>query len=326
MVNMSNTLQNVANRAVQNYLDVKQGENVVILIDDGTAPAIPRALSSAVMSVGAEPIVISFARREYSGTELPKSVLAAVAGANVVISACSRSPYHSSLKVVAQEAGVRGTLNSPPFEASWIEGAMTFDFHDLRPTAAALRAILNEGSRAHVTNATGTDLSMSIAGRSAVGWLCGIATDPAQTVAWPGGEVSLPPVEGSSEGQVVVQVAMTDIGAVKEPIVWTIDGGLCVKIEGGEEADRLRKAIDGVEFATNIGELGIGINPSARFVDDITEAKKRRGTAHIALGDSANGYGGNVSCAMHLDGLVPDVTIEIDNQVIVKDGVIQFIS
>lgn len=316
-------LDQVATRAVRDYLGVRKTEQVVILVDGGTSPSIPVALAAAVSAAEAEPVVINITRRAFSGTELPKAVLAAVTSADVVISACSRSPYHSSLKTLAQEAGVRGTLNSPPEEAGWVAGAMTVDFRDLRPAAAALRNILSEGSRARVRSPVGTDLTMSIAGRSAVGWLCGIAAEPSQTVAWPGGEVSLPPVEGSAEGQVVVQVAMTDIGAVSEPLVWTVNRGLCVKIDGGEEAEHLREAIRGVPDATNIGELGIGINPAARLVADITEAKKRRGTAHIALGDSANGYGGNVSCALHLDGLVPDVTVEIDDQVIVADGVLQ---
>jgi leucyl aminopeptidase (aminopeptidase T) len=321
---LPSVLDQIATRAVRDYLSVCRDEQVVILVDGGTSPSIAVALATAVSAAGAEPVIITITARTFSGAELPKSVLAAVTSANVVISACSRSPYHSSLKVLAQEAGVRGTLNSPPDEAGWIAGAMTIDFRELRPVAAALRRILSEGSRARVRNPMGTDLTMSIAGRQAVGWLCGIAGEPSQTVAWPGGEVSLPPVEGTAEGQVVVQVAMTDIGAVGEPLVWTVERGLCVKIDGGEEASRLRRVIRGVPDATNIGELGIGINPAARLVPDITEAKKRRGTAHIALGDSANGYGGNVNCALHLDGLVPDVTVEIDDQVVVADGVLQF--
>jgi leucyl aminopeptidase (aminopeptidase T) len=322
--NQPSVLDQVASRAVREYLGVRKGEQVVVLVDGGTSPSIPSALTAAITAAEAEPVLVTINARPFSGTDLPKSVLAAVTSADVVISACSRSPYHSSLKVLAQEAGVRGTLNSPPDESGWIAGAMTVDFSELRPIARSLRRILSEGSRARVLNPMGTDLAMSIAGRDAVGWLCGIATEPSQTVAWPGGEVSLPPVEGTAEGQVVVQVAMTDIGAVSEPVVWTIERGLCVRIDGGAEAERLRQVIDGVPDATNIGELGIGINPGARLVPDITEAKKRRGTAHIALGDSANGYGGNVSCALHLDGLVPDVTVEIDGQVVVADGVLQF--
>jgi leucyl aminopeptidase (aminopeptidase T) len=182
---------------------------------------------------------------------------------------------------------------------------MQYDFLELREPAGRLRKILTEGSVARVTAANGTDVTMSIAGpQGRWCWLCDIAENPSETMAWPGGEVSLPPVEGTTTGRVVVEVAMTDVGGVRSPIEWTVDKGLVVKIEGDREADLLRRTIQGVENATNIGELGIGINPAARLVDDITEAKKRRGTAHIAMGDSANGYGGETVCDLHLDGLV----------------------
>jgi hypothetical protein len=314
----------VARRAIEKYFVVAPGEQVVILVDTLTSPSIPQALHEAVLAVGGEPIIITLSPRKTSGEDLPKSVLDAVVAAGVVISACSKSPYHSSLKPLAIEAGVRGVLNSPPHESGWSDGAMQYDFWELREPASRLRSILTDGSTARVTSANGTDITMSIADRAAVGWLSGIAANPCETTAWPGGEVSLPPVEGTAEGIVVVEVAMTDVGGVAEPIHWTVDKGLVQEIKGGDDAERLRRIVEGVENAQNIGELGIGINPEARLVSDITEAKKRRGTAHIAMGDSANGYGGNVVCDLHLDGLIPDVTIQIDGEYVVKAGVLQF--
>lgn len=314
----------VAQRAIEDYLAVTRGEQVVILVDSQTSASIPIALAAAVVGVGADPIVLSITPRRSSGQELPEAVLRSIEAADVVISAASRSPYHSSLKVRAQAAGTRGVLNSPPHESGWVAGAMTADFLALRPLADRLRRILDQGRTARVRSPAGTDLTMSIENRAAVAWLVGTAREPGQTVAWPGGEVSLPPVEGTASGRVVVEVAMTDLGGVRSPVEWTIRDGICVAIDGGLEAERLRAHIAGVENATNIGELGIGINPLARLVDDVTEAKKRRGTAHVALGDNANGYGGNVRSDVHIDGIVDRVTIEIDGNVIVEDGELKF--
>ena len=72
--------------------------------------------------------------------------------------------------------------------------------------------------------------------------------------------------------------------------------------------------------ADNIGEIGIGLNPAARIGDEITEAKKAFGTVHVALGDSANEYGGLVECDVHLDGLVMAPTIEFDGVPVVVAG------
>ena len=54
--------------------------------------------------------------------------------------------------------------------------------------------------------------------------------------------------------------------------------------------------------------------------DEITEAKKAYGTVHLALGDSANEYGGTVECDVHLDGLVMSPTVAFDGRDVVVDG------
>ena len=82
----------------------------------------------------------------------------------------------------------------------------------------------------------------------------------------------------------------------------------------------LRRIVETTVDADNIGEIGIGLNPAARIGDDITEAKKAFGTVHIALGDSANEYGGLVECEVHLDGLVMEPTVEFDGVPVVVAG------
>ena len=164
---------------------------------------------------------------------------------------------------------------------------------------------------------------MRIDGREPKGWLTGICRNPGEVSAYPGGEVSLPPLEGTADGTVVIERVMTDLGRLAEPIRWTVRDGLVTAVDGGAEAGRLRALIEGVEGATNIAELGIGLNPLARIGPHITEAKKRLGTAHMAIGDNAGGYGGVVECPLHLDGLLLDVSIRLDGADIVRDGVLQ---
>ena len=92
----------------------------------------------------------------------------------------------------------------------------------------------------------------------------------------------------------------------------TVRAGRAVAIEGGPRPTACARSSNSVVDADNIGEIGIGLNPAARIGDEITEAKKAFGTVHVALGDSANEYGGLVECDVHLDGLVMSPTIEFD--------------
>ena len=72
--------------------------------------------------------------------------------------------------------------------------------------------------------------------------------------------------------------------------------------------------------ATHVHPTSIGLNPAARITDDITESKKCLGTAHMAMGDSAGGYGGTVVSDVHLDGILMTPTIEVDGRPIAADG------
>ena len=138
--------------------------------------------------------------------------------------------------------------------------------------------------------------------------------------ALPGGEVSLPPLEGTSNGIVVWERVASDLGALDSPVIITVRDGRAVAFEGGTSASRLQRIVEDTLDADNIGEIGIGLNPAARIGDEITEAKKAFGTVHIALGDSANEYGGLVESEVHLDGLVLAPTIEFDGVAVVIDG------
>jgi leucyl aminopeptidase (aminopeptidase T) len=151
-------------------------------------------------------------------------------------------------------------------------------------------------------------------------WLTGICRNPGEVSALPGGEVSLPPIEGTTAGVVVWERVASDLGALEAPVRIEVRDGRAVTIEGGPSAARLREIVASIVDADNIGEIGIGLNPAARIGDEITEAKKAFGTVHVALGDSANEYGGEVECEVHLDGLVMAPTIEFDGVAVVIDG------
>jgi leucyl aminopeptidase (aminopeptidase T) len=171
-----------------------------------------------------------------------------------------------------------------------------------------------------VTSPAGSDLTASIEGREPKGWLTGICRNPGEASAYPGGEVSLPPVEGTAHGRVVIEHVLTDIGLLSSPITWVVEDGEVVDFEGGADARALRAHVEGVENARNVGEIGIGLNPEARLSADVTETKKRLGTAHVAMGDSAGEYGGSVVSDVHLDGMVLDCRVEVDGEIVVADG------
>ena len=312
----------VTRRLVEDYLSTRAGENFLVVVDTHTAPEIPTSLMAQAFAVGADPAVIMIAPRSRSGENPPPQAAAAMRSADVIVAAASTSLYHTQAKAEAQKAGARGVLNAPFTAEEWAQGAMTADFHEIRPMAEKLRDLLRTGKQLRLTSRAGTDIVATIEGRKPVGWLTAICREPGQISALPGGEVSLPPVEGTVEGRIVIEQVMSDLGRMETPLELIVQAGNVTEVRPGNPAqvEQLQKILRTVPNATNIAEIGIGLNPKARLTSQITETKKRLGTAHIALGDNAREYGGYVECAVHLDGMILDVTIELDGVTLVDRG------
>src|SRR5215207_787506 len=288
------TLGEVARRVVVDYLGTRSGERFLLVTDGAVVPLLADAILEAARRSGTDPTHVSIATRRTSGEEPPEAAVAAMVAADVCLCIAARSIYHTNAKGRAQEAGTRGCFNAPPAISAWTAGAMAADYREIRKVAERVADRLRAGTWVRVTSPAGSDITVSRAGREPRGWYTGIVRGPGEISAFPGGEVSFPPLEGTSNGVIVFERVVTDLGAISEPITITVEDGVAVAIDGGADAERLR--------------------------DDITESKKREGTAHFALGDNAGGYGGVVESPIHLDGMLFDVTITIDDEVIVQDG------
>ena len=59
--------------------------------------------------------------------------------------------------------------------------------------------------------------------------------------------------------------------------------------------------------------------PGARLTGEVLEDEKALGTAHIAFGAS-QGPGGANTATVHIDGVMRDVRIELDDGALLSDG------
>jgi leucyl aminopeptidase (aminopeptidase T) len=314
------TLGHVARRVVADYLGTRPGEKFLLVTDAAVAPRLAEAILEAARTAGTDPAHVRIATRATSGAEPPAPAAAAMVKADVCLCITARSIYHTQATGRARAAGTRGCFNAPVAIGAWTHGAMAADYAAIRKVAERLAERLRAGTWVRVTSPAGSEVTVSRGEREPRGWQTAIVREPGEISAFPGGEVSFPPLEGTANGVIVFERVVTDLGAISEPIRITVRDGEAVAIDGGRDAARLRALVAGVPGARNVGELGIGLNPAARVSDDITETKKREGTAHFALGDNAGGYGGVVESAIHLDGMLFDVTVTIDGDVVVEDG------
>lgn len=163
-----------------------------------------------------------------------------------------------------------------------------------------------------VWSPNGTDVTVSIEDRPALqvtpirqrGWMMG------PLPLW--AEVAFAAVETKTNGTIVIDGNMLGIGVdvVSSPIYWTVKDGKCVGIEGGEDAKRLAKVIEGVPNVDVVAEFAFGTSDKSPLGSP--SEKGRIGNVHFALGDNKNAYpGGQNSSPLHLDGVIRNATLEI---------------
>jgi aminopeptidase len=196
----------------------------------------------------------------------------------------------------------------PLFDVSMLEGSMHVDWKTLAKRTKALEKIVNTAEYVEITTPNGTHLRLSKKGRKALSDT-GILSKKGSFGNLPAGEVFLAPLEGTSEGKLVLQWAPTR--ELTTPVTLTINNGIVVDITGNEPfVDYLKFKLAEREGNRNIAELGIGTNPMAKRPDNILESEKILGTIHIALGDNSS-FGGKVKTPFHQDFVFfkPTVTL-----------------
>jgi len=139
--------------------------------------------------------------------------------------------------------------------------------------------------------------------------------------AWgnlPSGEAYLAPVEGSAEGELVVNASVAGVGRLQQPLRLRIRRGQLVEADG-ESGTKLLAILGDADAARNVAEFGIGTNEKARITGVVLEDEKAMGTIHIAFGDNST-FGGTVRAGVHIDVVVQGPDVYLDDHQILDAG------
>jgi aminopeptidase len=299
---------------VNRCLAVKQGEEVLVVADQGTR-TIGEALRDGAREARADAVLAIMDEREVDGTEPPRTVAGALAACDVFIAPTTRSISHTVARKQANEAGARGAT-MPGVTEDMLARMMAGDFDEMAKRSQQVAALLSAGSEAHVTCPRGTDLTLDLSSRKGIPD-DGILAEPGIFGNLPCGEGFIAPLSG--EGRVVVAGTLASVGIGDEPATLTVTGGHLASAEGGLGRRFLELLRAQGEKGTNLAELGVGTNERARLTGQVLEDEKILGTVHVAFGASA-GIGGTVTVPIHLDAVVLDATLEVDGRRVLDSG------
>jgi leucyl aminopeptidase (aminopeptidase T) len=310
---------------------VKPGDNLLVVADDYVRPiSLASDFVDLANAMGADAVLGVFKRRTFIAEEPPRTIAAAMKVADVVLEVTETSEIgHSTARKNATEAGLRRIiLMRPEYGEDLLQKPITIkDLDMVTKLTAKLVEIETKGKRVRVTTPHGTDITFSIEGRAAVP-LSPVSDSPL-AVAPCYGESAIAPIEGTTEGVVVVDSFVQGWGYVlRKPIRFEVRKGRVqletVTSEIPEQAERFKKLVTMDKMANNCAaEFGMGTShaipgdPIGYVLD-----KGRVGHVHIACGRNYD-LGGTSDSVIHQDSDMTQATVKIDDVVIMEKGVLK---
>jgi leucyl aminopeptidase (aminopeptidase T) len=306
-------LRQAAATVINECLAVKKNERAVI-VTDLPCRAVGLALWQTLNDF-TEAIMVEMNPREIHGMEPPGLVAELLKNCDVFVIPTSRSLTHTKARINACRSGARGAT-MPGITPEIMIRTLNADYRRIARLTGKVTRRLTAARKVRIKTALGSDLQLEIGGRKADPDT-GIVTRPGSFSNLPAGESYIAPIENRSRGRLVVDGSFAPIGHLHRPVILEIQEGKIVRLEGNPTLAALFRKYGRPE--RTLGELGVGTNYQAIITGNVLEDEKVLGTIHVAFGNNL-GFGGKNRADIHLDGVVKQPSVWLDDQLIIEKG------
>jgi aminopeptidase len=298
-------------------MGVRPGERVLV-VTDAPLRTIGYACHGAARELDNEVLLVDMPPRTTNGEEPPSEVAWLMTQFDVVLCPTSKSLTHTDSRRAASATGAR-VATLPGVTEEVMVRCMNANYQEIAARTSRICDLMRQSKTIRVTAPAGTDITMPMEGREAHA-SSGLFREKGLWGNLPTGESYLAPLEGRSNGVVVVDGSMASVGMVDQPIRIVVKDGHATEITGGASARRLIELLEPHgQAGRTVAEFGIGTNDKAILTGVILEDEKVMGTIHIAFGDNKS-MGGSIRVASHLDGLVKQPTVWFDTLLVMEGG------
>ncbi len=343
---MNENLLDRARVVLRHALEVRSGDELVLLSDGSVDRSVVEAFGAAGWALGARMMQLTYsplevvAMREFGvfaaasldpRPRLPRAVTQALATADAAVI------VNSDMSIMF-DAGLRAVIGSGATKLGWapylsedaalrLLPASAGECVELSELTSATSARFGGDHEVLVTSPAGTELRLRI-GEHRVNCGTGVASSGAGyggLEIWPGGQVSTAPNRHSAHGTLVIDrsVNAPRYSEIATPIELRVEAGYVVEVTGGTDAAELRAwlaSLDDPE-AYHLTELGVGTNARCHFagVAAPCEDTHTLGCVSFALGADVH-LGGEVAAPCHVDVTMRRASLLIDDRPVVVDG------
>ena len=285
---------------------------------------IKTALMAGLNAAGAEPLLLTMTTRRLANQEVPELIAKAMKDADAIIPVTSISMVHTNAMKGALEAKKRLLgmilMTEDLILRTWPKTVE--ELSDLKNRTQKLAQMIDATKKARITSPQGTDLTLEVGKHKSI-WNYGVVEELGKLEFLPGGQTATCPNEGTANGQYVLDVStgFPNYRLVRNPITVIVKNGKAVEIKGGQDAEAFRNYFESFNDSGvfHIAELGTGTNPKCIFTGNALEDERKAGSVRVALGTDVM-LGGSHKTKTHVDGMMGQITLDLDGQVPIKDG------
>jgi len=335
------TVQEGAEQAVRNCARVQPGETTVIITDYATEH-IATALKDVAETISpgnvTTLILEHYGDRPDDGSNplpLPAAIVEALQHGDVsFFAATAKKGEVGSLRLPLTDLALASDrlrhAHMPGITDQLMRMGMCADYNEVQRLSARVEEIVKEATHITVTSPAGTEFTAEFS--PTLRWVvCDGVPRPGEYTNLPDGEVLTCP-HNISEGVIVVDGILGDyfgekFGVLDEtPVTLEVQDGRVRKVSCADDQllRELREYIGQDENADRFGEFATGTNTGVdRLVGNMLQDEKLPGV-HVAVGHPPQMTGATWESKVHLDGVLKNVTIDVEGYVIMRDGQFTF--
>ncbi len=308
----------------EKIMRLKPGDRFLIVTD---TCARPRTLGRIAMEVAGsrniDTVLMTMRPRTHQGHEPPELVTRAMKEVDIIFEIVDEHDCtHTTARMNASAAGAKYFLAMTGISEDYFRKKISFeDLERIRDRTMRLAERLTAAKHARVTTPFGTDIAMDLDDRP--GLPLHPLHDAAVSMLPDYAEAAISPIEGTSEGIIVVDAAVQEWGYIlRQPLRLTVKNGRVENVTGlAPDVKRFEEMIATDGYANNCAaELGIGTSHtiSKNLCGTIWEYALL-GTVHIAVGRN-NDIGGATLSKIHKDVLMTQPTVVLNGVEVLKNG------
>ena len=325
-LDLSEKMARSARTVIDTCMDVRRGENILIVCDPSTTE-VGQALHDAASLRSDRVLLVVMPKGRHHGEEPPTPVANLMRQQQVVIAPTRYSLTHTRAVRQAIKDGSRVATMPGMTVEMFTEGGMSADFNIIKKNIGEMNNLLRRKRIGNVKSATGTNVTFEVNWRE---WKLddnGICNRPRMLTNLPAGKIFTLPREGTMNGTIVIDGSW-DSALVDEPVVLQIENGLVVDVKGGTVAAQIRQTFGEAakrlkakdqESVWTIAEFGFGMNPNARLAGNVLEDEKKLGTAYFSIGDNTT-LGGTAAVGIQIPGVLRAPSVWLDETMLFEEG------